>query len=130
MKRMQNSPTFHLSKRVDSLSHDIDSIKSGMADTGADIEKLNDENKKFEDKLLLLQQKNDVLKTKVFNLTVSLVKFMLFVNVCICHLLRNAYLGKIKYVKLCVISRRGLLSSWKLETSINLSLQVLTSSLW
>ena len=52
MKRMQNSPTFHLSKRVDSLSRDIDSLKSGMADTGADIEKLNDENKKFEDKLL------------------------------------------------------------------------------
>ena len=77
MKRMQNSPTFHLSKRVDSLSRDIDSLKSGMADTGADIEKLNDENKKFEDKLLLLQQKNDVLKTKVFNLTVSLVKFIL-----------------------------------------------------
>ena len=45
---------------------------------------------------------------------VSLVKFMLFVNVCICHLLRNAYLGKIKYVKLCVISRGGLLSSWRL----------------
>ena len=73
---MQDSPTFHLSKRVDSLSHDIDSIKSGMADTGADIEKLNDENKKLEDKILSLQQKNGVLKTKVFNLTVSL--FYLF----------------------------------------------------
>ena len=72
VKHMQDSPTFHLSKRVDSLSHDIDSIKSGMADTGADIEKLNDENKKLEDKILSLLQKNDALKTKVFNLTVSL----------------------------------------------------------
>lgn len=68
---MQSSPTFHVLNRIEKVSRDIDSIKSGMADTGADIGKLEHSKEEFQNEIKQLASDNMKFKDQLFNITVS-----------------------------------------------------------
>ncbi|XP_057299108.1 uncharacterized protein LOC130629784 isoform X2 [Hydractinia symbiolongicarpus] len=72
VNKLKKNPVLTISSKIDSLVHDLDRIKTGMADTGADIEELKANEKKDKDDLLQLKQDVYKIQKDVYNLTVDL----------------------------------------------------------
>lgn len=74
VNKLKKNPVLSISSKIDSLVHDLDTLKTGMADTGADIEELKANEKKDKDDLLQLNHDVHKIQKDVYNLTVDLSK--------------------------------------------------------
>jgi len=64
-------PTPELSSKVSELKNDLETVKTGMADTGADIEKLKANSKTMLHNVRVLRKKVDDVRRQLYNMTVK-----------------------------------------------------------
>lgn len=72
MHKFHRKPASKLSSRVTILKNDLDTVKTGMADTGADIEKLKANGKELSKHVGTLQSQLASVNQQLYNITVEM----------------------------------------------------------